>query len=108
MGRERGRPWRSSEGVGGGKGADADWPPESLEPDPSKWASRGREQRSERGSRVRGRARALRRLVERAGEARGTCRQEPREWRAGDVSAPCPLRHLAPSPPTASAFAYLQ
>lgn len=45
------------------------------------------------------RARALRRLVERAGEARGTCRREPREWRAGDVSAPCPLRHLAPSLP---------
>lgn len=43
--------------------------------------------------------RALRRLVERAGEARGTCRREPREWRAGDVSAPCPLRHLAPSLP---------
>lgn len=45
------------------------------------------------------RARALRRLVERAGEVRGTCRREPREWRAGDVSAPCPLRHLAPSLP---------
>lgn len=41
-------------------------------------------------------------------EAWGTCRREPREWRAGDVSAPCPLRHLAPSPPNASAFAYLQ
>lgn len=44
------------------------------------------------------RARALRRLVERAGEARGTCRREPREWRAGDVSAPCPLRHLPSLP----------
>lgn len=45
------------------------------------------------------RARALRGLVERAGEARGTCRREPREWRAGDVSAPCPLRHLPPPRP---------
>lgn len=44
------------------------------------------------------RARALRRLVRRAGEARGTCRREPREWRAGDVSAPCPLLHLDPHP----------
>lgn len=45
-------------------------------------------------------ARSLCSLVERAGEARGTCRREPREWRAGDVSAPCPLRHLALSPPS--------
>lgn len=87
------------ERAGAGTGGDADWPPEGPERGPSTWASRGREQRSERGSRVRGRARALRRLVERAGAARGTCRREPREWRAGDVSAPCPLRHLPPPRP---------
>lgn len=32
------------------------------------------------------------------GEAWGPCRREAREGRAGDVSAPCPLRHLAPPP----------
>lgn len=56
VGRERGRPSRGSEGAGRGNGDDADWPLEGLKLDPSKWASRGREQRSERGSRVRGRA----------------------------------------------------
>lgn len=55
-GQGRGRPAQGSEGEGDGSGADADWPPEGLEPDPSKWASRGREQRSERGSRALGRA----------------------------------------------------
>ena len=85
-------------GGGARHGADVDWPLEGLEPDPSKWglAWAGTKKRTrETGAR----ARALRRLVERAGEARGTCRREPREWRAGDVSAPCPLRHLAPSLP---------
>lgn len=47
---------RGPEGAGRGLGADADWPLEGLAPDPSRWASRGREQRGERGSRVRGRA----------------------------------------------------
>lgn len=55
-GQRNGRNWRGSERAGGGKGADTDWPPVGLEPDPSKWASRGREQRSERGSPVRGSA----------------------------------------------------
>jgi hypothetical protein len=45
------------------------------------------------------RERALRRLVEPAGEAQGMCRLEPREWRAGDVSASCPLLHPAPPRP---------
>lgn len=84
----------------GKQGARADWPPASRERDPSKWASRGREQRSEPPSPEPGaRARALRSLVEPARVARpGHVQREPLEWRAGDVSVPLPWPAPDPFP----------
>ncbi|XP_057628879.1 collagen alpha-1(I) chain-like [Chionomys nivalis] len=84
----------------GKQGPRADWPPTSRERDPSKWASRGREQRSEPPSPEPGaRARALRSLVEPARVARpGHVQREPLEWRAGDVSVPLPWPSPDPFP----------
>lgn len=78
----------------GKQDACAYWPPASREHDPSKWASRGREQRSERPSpgarEPRARAPALRSLVEPAREALGTCRRQPLAWRAPGRECPLP------------------